>query len=160
MSSGGGENALLPHLERFLGPYAGDGIAEPEWNVAFSAFRWRDTPTPGVDTLVSFGLARHVFDTRRQEVVLVLRRRWEEVALATLVSIGTYLLDRHAPLDVGETVRIPQQLETPVELLEVTSADELAPGLGLCAEYSPPVDVVWLRPRGGGDAYDLDTRES
>ena len=151
-------NALLPHFERSLGPYCGEGVAEPEWNVPFSAFRWPDAPEPGVSTLVTFGLARHLFAGRRQELLLALRPVWDEVALSILVSVGMYALDRHAPLNVGETVRIPEELDTPVQRLAVVPADELAPGLGLCREYEPPVEVLWLIPQDGDDRFELGDR--
>jgi hypothetical protein len=148
-------NALLPHLERFLGPYVGGGVAEPEWNVSFSAFRWRDSPEHGVNTLVSFGLGRHLFKDRRQELLLALRPAWDEAALSLVVSIGMYLLDRHLPLEVGETVLIPAALETSAQALVVVPADELVHGLGLCRDYEPPVEVLWLPPQGVADRYDL-----
>ena len=90
-------NAMLPHLERSLCPYSGGGIAEPEWDVSFSAFQWRDVPERGINTVVSFGLGRHLFDGRRQELLVELRPAWDEVALSIVVSTGTYLLDRHLP---------------------------------------------------------------
>jgi hypothetical protein len=148
-------NELLPHFERFLGVYDGEGVAEPEWNVSFSAFRWRNTPEHGVNTTVSFGLARHLFEGRRQELLLALRRTWDEAALSLIASIGTYLLDRHVPLNVGETVRIPPPLAAAAQRLLVSPADELVSGVGLCREYEPPVEVLWLRPDATGDHYDL-----
>ena len=155
-----GTNRLLPHFERSLGRFKGEGTAEPEWNVPFSAFRWRDAPHAGVDVLVSFGLARHLLADRRQELLLALRRAWEDVALSILVSIGAYLLERHIPLGVGETVRVPPELETPVDTLVVSSADELVSGLGVCGDYDPPIEVVWLVPRGGRDRFDLGLRQT
>jgi hypothetical protein len=41
------ENRLLPDLEHLLGPYEGEGVAEPKWNVPFSAFLWTDAPEIG-----------------------------------------------------------------------------------------------------------------
>jgi hypothetical protein len=55
------QNALLPHLERALGSFSGEGFAEPEWNVPFSAFRWPNSPESGINTLVSFGLGATCF---------------------------------------------------------------------------------------------------
>jgi hypothetical protein len=121
----------------------------------FSAFRWRDVPERGVNTLVSFGLGRHLFDGRRQELLVALRSASDDVALSIVVSIGTYLLDRHLPLNVGEKARIPTELETPVQGLVVVSADELAPGLGLCRDYKPPVEFLWLMPHDVPDRYEL-----
>ena len=148
-------NALLPHLERALGRFTGDGVAEPEWNVPFSAFRWRDSPEPGVNTLVSFGLGRHLFDRRRQELLLALRPTWDGVALDIIVSVGTYLLDRHVPFDVGESIAIPPELKTAPRTLRVASADELTAGLGTCSDYEPPVEVLWLVPHGSDGRFDL-----
>ena len=149
------QNALLPHLERALGSYMGGGLAEPEWNVPFSAFRWPDSPEAGINTLVSFGLGRHLFQGRRQEILLALRPTWDEVAMHIVVSVGMYLLDRHLPLNVGETVGIPPQLETATRTLVVVSAEELAPGLGVCLEYEPPVEILWLMPTGVNGRFDL-----
>jgi hypothetical protein len=142
------QNALLPHLERALGSFTGGGFAEPEWNVPFSAFRWPNSPEPGINTLVSFGLGRHVLQGRRQEILLALRPTWDEVAMHIIVSVGMYVLDRHLPLNLGETVGIPPELETATRTLVVVSAEDLAQGLGICLEYDPPVEILWLRPTG------------
>ena len=85
------QNALLPHLERTLGSFMGSGFAEPEWNVPFSAFRWPNSPETGINTLVSFGLGRHVLQGRRQEILLALRPTWDEVAVHIMVSVGMYV---------------------------------------------------------------------
>jgi len=66
-----------------------------------------------------------------------------------------YMLDRHLPLNAGETIRIPTELETPVQMLVVVSADELAAGLGLCRAYRPPIEVLWLRPHAAHDRNEL-----
>jgi hypothetical protein len=34
------QNALLSHLERTLGSFEGHGVAEPDWNIPFSASRF------------------------------------------------------------------------------------------------------------------------
>jgi len=149
------QNALLPHLERALGAFSGEGFAEPEWNVPFSAFRWPNSPETGINTLVSFGLARHLLQGRRQEILLALRPTWDEVAMHIIVSVGMYVLDRHLPLNLGETVGIPPQLETATRTLEVVSAEELAEGLGVCLEYEPPVEILWLMPTGVNDRFVL-----
>jgi hypothetical protein len=142
------QNALLPHLEQALGSFMGGGFAEPEWNVPFSVFRWPNSPEAGINTLVSFGLGRHLFHGRRQEILLALRPTWDEVATHIIVSVGTHLLDRHLPLNLGETVGIPPQLETATRTLVVVSAEELAQGLGVCLEYEPPIEILWLMPTG------------
>ena len=149
------QNALLPHLEGALGSYMGGGFAEPEWNVPFSAFRWPDSPESGINTLVSFGLGRHLFEGRRQEILLALRPTWDEVAVHIIVSVGMYLLDRHRPLNLGETVGIPPELETAARTMVVVSAEELAEGLGVCLEYEPPVEILWLMPTGVNDRFVL-----
>jgi hypothetical protein len=60
--------------------------------------------------------------------------------LSSVVSVGAYLIDRHAPLDLGETVRIPRELATATEEVVVASADDLVGGLGLCTHCDPPVE--------------------
>ncbi len=65
-----------------------------------------------------------------------------------IVSVGMYVLDRHLPLNLGETVGIPPELETAIRTLEVVSAEELAEGLGVCLEYDPPIEILWLIPTG------------
>jgi len=112
-------------------------------------------PEPGVNTLVSFGLGRHLLDGRRQELLVALRPRWDDVALSIVASSGMYVLDRHLPLNAGETIRIPTELETPVQMLVVVSADELAAGLGQCRAYRPAIEVLWLRPHAAHDRYEL-----
>jgi hypothetical protein len=149
------QNALLPHLERALGSFSGEGFAEPEWNIPFSAFRWPNSPETGINTLVSFGLGRHLFQGRRQEILLALRPTWDEVAVHIIVSVGMYVLDRHLPLNVGETVGIPPQLETATRTLVVASSEELAEGLGVCFEYEPPVEILWLMPTGANGRFVL-----
>ena len=143
--------------------FDGEGVAEPEWNVPFSAFRWRDVPERGVDTLVSFGVSRHILgrdqgpgDGHRHEIVVALRRSWEAAAMAILVSTGAYVVDRHVPLHAGETIGIPAELQVPVETLAVYSGDELVPGLGTCTHYDPPVEILWLSPVGTADRFDLE----
>jgi hypothetical protein len=96
-----------------------------------------------------------LFEGRRQEILLALRSAWDEAALSIVVSVGMYLLDRHLPLNVGEAVRIPRELETDAKRLVVVSADELVQGLGLCRDYEPPVEVLWLPPDGVADRYGL-----
>ena len=65
------------------------------------------------------------------------------------------MLDRHLPLNVGETVGIPPQLETATRTLVVASAEELAEGLGVCLEYEPPVEILWLIPTGVNGRFAL-----
>jgi hypothetical protein len=65
-----------------------------------------------------------------------------------------YVLDRHLPLNLGETVGIPPQLETATRAL-VVSAEELAMGLGVCREYEPPVEILWLMPTGANGRFAL-----
>ena len=65
-----------------------------------------------------------------------------------MVSVGMYVLDRHLPLNLGETVGIPPELETAARTLVVVSAEDLAQGLGICLEYEPPVEILWLMPTG------------
>jgi hypothetical protein len=78
---------------------------------------------------------------------MALRTEWEDAALSTVVSVGAYLIDRHAPLDLGDTMRIPRELATPTEKVAVASADDLVRGLGLCTHYDPPVEILWLVPQ-------------
>jgi hypothetical protein len=104
---------------------------------------------------VSFGLGRHLLEGRRQEILLALRPTWDEVATHIIVSVGMYVLDRHLPLNVGETVGIPPQLETATRTLVVASAEELAEGLGVCLEYEPPVEILWLMPTGANGRFAL-----
>ena len=66
--------------------------------------------------------------------------------MSIVVSVGAYLVDRHLPLDIGERVRIPAELETPTKTTVVASADDLVAGLGLCRHYEPPVEILWLVP--------------
>jgi len=79
----------------------------------------------------------------------------DDAALAIVVSVGMYLLKRHLPLNLGEAVRIPTELETNAERLVVVSADELLRGLGLCRGYEPLVEVLWLQPDGVADRRGL-----
>lgn len=104
---------------------------------------------------MSFGLGRHLFQGHRQEILLALRPRWDAIALDIIVSVGMYMVDRHMPLHVGEPVRIPPELGTTTESLIVSSADDLAAGLGSCFEYTPPVEILWLSPAGGNSRFDL-----
>lgn len=67
--------------------------------------------------------------------------------MSSVVSVGAYLIDRHAPLDLGETVRIPRELATATEEVVVASADDLVGGLGLCTHCDPPVEILWLVPQ-------------
>jgi hypothetical protein len=92
-------------------------------------------------------VGRHLLDGRRQAVLMALRSEWEDAALSIVVTVGAYVVDRHAPLNLGETVRIPHELKTPTEKVVVASADELVTGLGLCADYDPPVEILWLVPQ-------------
>lgn len=148
-------NRLLPHYERFLGPFSGDGVFEPEWNVPFSTLRWRGVIAEDVDVVTTLGLGRHVLSGRRQEILVALRSVWEDVALPIVASVGAYVVDRHAPLNVDEVIAIPPELATPLDALAVASADLLVQGLGLCRDYEPPIEILWLLPRTTEDRFDL-----
>jgi len=148
-------NRLLPHYERYLGPFSGDGVFEPEWNAPFSALRWRGGIEPDVDVVATLGVGRHLLNGRRQEFLIALRSVWEDVALPILASTGAYVVDRHAPLEIQEAIAIPRELGTPADALVVASADALVQGLGLCREYVPPIEVLWLVPRTARDRFDL-----
>jgi hypothetical protein len=148
-------NRLLPHYERFLGPFSGHGVLEPEWNAPFSALRWRGVIEADVDVVATLGVGRHVLNGRRQEILVALRSVWEDVALPIVASVGTYVVDRHAPLNVDEVIAIPAELGTPADALVVASADALVQDLGLCREYEPPIEILWLVPRATRDRFGL-----
>jgi len=100
---------LMDHLERFLGEFSGRGTAEPEWNVPFSVWQFDDVPEREVTSLVTFGISDHLLvgsdeGERRQEVLLSMRKQYDDVSVEVAVSIGAYLVDRHVALLEGETV--------------------------------------------------------
>ena len=142
---------LMDHLERFLGEFSGRGTAEPEWNVPFSVLQFDDVPEREVTTLVTFGISNHLLvgsdeGERRQEVLLSMRKQYDDVSVEIAVSIGAYLVDRHVALLEGETVAIPAELRGSLDRLVVARPDHIDSGLARCEGFQPPVDVLWLLP--------------
>ena len=141
---------VLHWLERDLGPYRGRGVAKPEWDAEFSVLQFDDRPVHDVTASVTFGIGSHVLTgsdgvDRRQELLVILRRAFDETAITLAAGIGSYLVDEHVALLEGETVRAPRELGVTMMLVGAPP-DRFMPGIVRFGDAEPPLEVVWLVP--------------
>lgn len=143
---------LLEHLERDLGEFtATKGAMNAETGLDFSLLQFDDRPDSGVTATVTFGVSVHVLggrdgSERREELIVLLRRSFDQEALEIAANIGQYLLDEHIALVEGETISMPPQRGSRLDRLVATSPVPLPGRFARCNQFEPPVDLVWLLP--------------
>jgi hypothetical protein len=143
--------AILEHLERDLGEYTGRGVARPESSLGFSLLQFDDRPDLGVTATVTLGVSAHLLQgsdghDRREELMLLLRREFDEVALQIAANVGSYALEEHIALAEGETMGVPKEGDGGLDRLVVARPEPFSDRLARCDDLEPPVEFVWLLP--------------
>jgi hypothetical protein len=149
---------VLEHLERDLGQYTGQGVAKPESGLGFSLLQFADRPSPGVTATVTFGLSTHLLRARdggdrREELLVLLREEFDEMALQIVANVGSYALGEHIALSEGETVGMPKDRDSDLDRLVVARPEPLPDQLARCDDFEPPVEFFWLLPSAGSERH-------